>query len=245
MKITVFSGSHKGREGNTLIMVEEFLKGAEEAGAETENIILAEKKINYCRGKFECWIKTPGNCTIRDDMDDLLPRFMASDIVVFACPVYFDNVPSLMKNFVDRLSPVLLPHFEEDGKDEYRHSKRYEKYPKLVVISNAGLPGKTNFDVESLFFRRLARTFHTELIAEIYRGEGELFRGQKNLMLKPLIGKYKKLLRSAGKEIAETQSLSEKTIKDLEKPIVPQNLYITFGNEEWDRLIKESQKDEK
>jgi len=245
MKVTVFSGSHKGREGNTLIMVEEFLKGAEEAGAETENIILVEKNIRYCRGKFECWLKTPGKCTIRDDMDDLLPRFMASDIVVFACPVYFDNVPSIMKKFIDRLSPVLLPHFEEDEKGEYRHAKRYEKYPKFVVISNAGLPGQTNFKVVSLFFRRLARTFHTELIAEIYRGEGEIFRGQKNIMLKPLIGKYKKLLRYAGKELVETQALSEETIKDLEKSIVPPSLYITFGNEEWDRLRSEYQKEEK
>jgi multimeric flavodoxin WrbA len=152
MKITVFSRSHKGREGNTLIMVEEFLKGAEEAGAETENIILAEKNIEYCKGKFECLLKTPGKCTIRDDMDDLLPRFLASDIVVFACPVYFDNVPAIMKNFIDRLSPVLLPHFEEDEKGEYRHAKRYEKFPEIVVISNAGLPGQTNFEVESLFF---------------------------------------------------------------------------------------------
>lgn len=107
MKITVFSGSHKGREGNTLIMVEEFLKGAEEAGAETENIFLIEKNIGYCKGKFECWLKTPGMCTMRDDMDDLLPAFMASDIAVFACPVYFDNVPAVMKNFIDRLAPVL------------------------------------------------------------------------------------------------------------------------------------------
>ncbi len=45
MKITVFSGSHKGKNGNTLSMVEEFLNGAEEAGADTENIILAEKNI--------------------------------------------------------------------------------------------------------------------------------------------------------------------------------------------------------
>ena len=89
MKVTVFSGSHKGREGNTLIIVEEFLKGAEEAGAETENVILAEKNIRYCKGKFECWLKTPGKCSIHDDMDDLLPRFLDSDIAVFACPVYF------------------------------------------------------------------------------------------------------------------------------------------------------------
>jgi multimeric flavodoxin WrbA len=239
MKITVFSGSHKGREGNTLIMVEEFLAGAKEAGAEVENIILTEKNIKYCRGKFECWLKNPGSCTIPDDMDDLLPRFMASDIVVFACPVYFDNVSSIMKNFIDRLTPVLLPHFEEDGMGDYRHSKRYEKAPKFVVISNAGLPGQANFEVVSLFFRRLARTFHTELIAEIYRGEGEIFRGQKNFMLKPLIGKYKKLLRSAGKEIVESNVLSEKTVEDLKKSIIPPSMYITFGNEEWDRLVKE------
>lgn len=240
MKITVFSGSHKGREGNTLIMVEEFLKGAEEAGAEIENIILIEKNIRYCRGKFECWLRTPGICTIRDDMDDMLPKFMDSDVVVFACPVYFDNVPAIMKNFIDRLAPILLPHFEEDEKGEYRHAKRYEKSPKIVVISNAGLPGKTNFEVESLFFRRLARTFHTELIAEIYRGEGEIFRGKSNIMIKPLLGKYKKVLRYAGKEIVENQRLSEKTIKELEKSIVPASLYIKFGNEEWNRLCEEN-----
>jgi len=243
MKITVFSGSHKGREGNTLIMVDEFLKGAEEAGAEIENIILAEKNIMYCKGKFECWLKTPGRCTIRDDMDDLLPRFMDSDVVVFACPVYFDNVPAILKNFIDRLTPLLLPHFEEDEKGEYRHSKRYQKYPKIVVLSNAGLPGQTNFEVESLFFRRFARTFHTELIAEIYRGEGEIFRGKSNIMLKPLLGKYKKLLKCVGKEIVENHVLSEKTIKELEKPIVPASLYIKFGNEEWDRLLEEGRID--
>ena len=54
-------------------------------------------------------------------------------------------------------------------------------------------------------------------------------------------GKYKKLLRSAGKEIVENHMLSEKIIEDLGKPIVPSSLYIKFGNEEWDRLIKENQ----
>ena len=243
MKITVFSGSHKGREGNTLLMVEEFLKGAEEAGAETENIILAEKDIRICKGKFKCWFTSPGECSIHDDMDELLSKFMDSDIVIFACPVYFDNVPALMKNFIDRLTPVLLPHIMEDKKGEYKHANRYEKYPKIVVISNAGLPGQSNFEVESLFFKRLARALNTELIAEIYREEGEIFRGQNNFLLKPLLGKYKKLLREAGKEIVENHTITEKTTKDLEKPIVPPSLYIKFGNEELDRMFEERKLD--
>jgi len=239
VNITVFCGSHKGREGNTLLMVEEFLKGAEEAGAKSETVILAEKKIGYCKGLFECWLKTPGKCRLRDSMDELLPLFLESELVVFACPVYFDNVPALMKTFVDRLTPLLYPHFEEAEKGTYRHVKRFEKVPKILLISNSGLPGQQNFQVQSLFFRRLARSLHTELIAEIYRDEGEIFRGKDNLLLKPLLSKYKKLLRSAGREIVEKQKISEKLSEDLKKALVPPSLYIKFGNEEWDRLIQE------
>lgn len=237
MKITAFSGSHKGREGNTLLMVEEFLKGAEEAGAETENVILAEKNILYCKGDFDCWLKTSGKCTLHDDMEFLIPGFMASDVVVFAFPVYFDNIPSLMKSFIDRLLPILLPHFEEDGEGGYRHGKRFEKYPKIVVLSNSGLPGLSNFQVVSLFFRRFARTLHTEVIGEIYRGEGEVLK-VKNLLVKPLVSKYKKLLREAGRSIVENQEISDELREKLEKPIVPDYLYIKFGNEEMDRMIE-------
>ncbi len=237
MKITVFSGSHKGGEGNTLLMVEEFLKGAEEAGAETENIILAEKNIRYCKGDFDCWLKTPGKCTLHDDMDALIPGFMASDVVVFAFPVYFDNVPALMKTFIDRLLPVLLPHFEEDEEGEYRHGNRFEKYPKIVVLSNSGLPGLPNFQVVALFFRRLARALHTEVIGEIYRGEGEVLE-VKNLLVKPLVSKYKKLLRCAGRSIVENQEISDELRKKLEKSIVPDYLYIKFGNEEMVHMIE-------
>ncbi len=238
MKITAFSGSHKGREGNTLLMVEEFLKGAEEAGAEIENVILAEKNIRYCKGDFDCWLKTSGKCILHDDMEELIPGFMASDVVVFAFPVYFDNVPGLMKTFIDRLLPVLLPHFVEDEMGEYRHGKRFEKYPKIVVLSNSGLPGLSNFQVVGLFFRRLARTLHTEVIGEIYRGEGEVLK-VKNLLVKPLVSKYKKLLRSAGRSIVENQEIPDELREKLEKPIVPEHLYIKYGNEEMDRMIEE------
>ena len=103
MKVTIFNGSPRGKKGNTHFMVKEFSKGVELGRAEVENVFLAKKKIRPCRGCFTCWIKKPGQCVIKDDMAELIQKFGESDIVVFATPVYVDNVTGIMKNFMDRL----------------------------------------------------------------------------------------------------------------------------------------------
>ena len=236
MKVTVFNGSPRGEKGNTHFMVEEFSKGAEEAGAEVENVLLVKKEIKHCLGCFDCWVKTPGKCVIKDDMEELLSKFMSSDVVVFATPVYVDNVTGIMKNFMDRLIPILDAHFEKDEGGECRHLWRFEKYPKIVVISNCGFPEQSHFQVLNLLFKRIARNISSEVIAEIYRGGGELFRNPP-LIVKPLISKYKKLLRKAGREIVENLKLSEETISQLEKPIVSDDQYIKAANKNWDKIL--------
>ena len=135
MKITAFNGSPRGGRGNTNVMVEEFLAGAKDAGAEVESIQLADKKINHCIGCFACWIKTPGECCHDDDQAELLKKFIGSDIVVLATPLYVDNVTGIMKDFLDRLIPILDPHFTVDEHGETTHVERYEEYPEFVVIT--------------------------------------------------------------------------------------------------------------
>jgi multimeric flavodoxin WrbA len=237
MRITVFNGSPKGKKGNTNFIVEEFLRGAIIEGAETENIFLARKKIRHCVGCFDCWTKTPGKCIIKDDMNELIEKFINSDIVVFATPLYVDNVSGIMKNFMDRMIPIVEPYFNKDENGECRHKKRYEKYPKIVVISNCGFPEQSHFQVLKLLFRRIARNIHSEVIAEIYRGEGEILQIDL-LMMKPFISKYKKVLRVAGQELVKNGKFSEQTKEKLEKPIIPYRFYISGANKSWDKEEK-------
>jgi len=264
MKITAFNGSPRAEKGNTHIMVEEFLNGARDAGAETEYILLAKYKISHCLGCFTCWIKTPGKCVHNDDMKDLLPKFHNTDIAVIATPLYVDNVTGIMKDFMDRLVPTLDARFDKDENGECRHinpvrsaeSRGNEprqrsisdtpdtsngvntsgKVPKLAVISNCGFPEQSHFQVLRLLFKRIARNMCSEVVAEIYRGGGALLEA-KSLLLKPLIWKYKRLLRQAGQEVVKNGRLSEATRIELEKPLISDEEYIKGANKYWDKQL--------
>mgnify|MGYP001189136462 CR=1 FL=1 len=238
MKITVFNGSPKAEKGNTNIMVEAFLEGARAAGAETENVFLAGKLIHHCAACYGCWLKTPGKCAIRDDMAELLPKMYASDLVVFATPVFVDNVTGIMKNFMDRMIPVADPHFEKDAGGECRHTIT-SKVPKIMVISNCGFPEQSHFQVLKLLFRRIARNMSTELIAEIYRGGGAIL-AEKFPLLQLLLRRYKSLLRKAGEEVVKQGKISDDLQRELEKPLIPDAEYIKSANDFFDKTLKKA-----
>jgi len=234
MKITVFNGSPKGKQSATHVMVQAFAKGAADAGAKVENIFLVRKKIKYCLGCFHCWIKTPGRCVHKDDMADLLQKFIDSDIVVFAMPLYVDNVTGIMKNFMDRLVPLADPHFEKNEEGECRHVSRFENNHKFAVISNCGFPEQSHFQVLRLLFRRIARNFQAELVAEIYRGGGPLLPDPPP-MLRDIITNYLKLVEETGREVVIYGKISEVLAGKLEEPLIPHDLYIEGANREyWD-----------
>jgi hypothetical protein len=145
LKLLAFNASPRRSEGTTDILVDRFIEGAGEAGAETEKHHVVDLDVNGCLGCFSCWWKTPGRCVQRDDMDWILPAINESDILVLGTPVYGRNVTHHLQRLVERTFLNSLPEMHvEDGAT--RHPRRTKKIPRLVLVSTCGFPDLANFD---------------------------------------------------------------------------------------------------
>ena len=99
-KVLVLSSSPR-KGGNSDVLCEQFVMGAQEAGHHAEQIRLRDKKINYCTGCGVC-LNGAKRCPQPDDMGEVLEKMIASDVIVMATPVYFYTMCGQMKTFIDR-----------------------------------------------------------------------------------------------------------------------------------------------
>ena len=107
MKIIAICGSP--RKGNTEWMLTKVLESARAEGAETELLLLRDRDIRLCRGCLTCEVgddRQPGVCVIKDDVEDMLPKMLAADAIVFGTPVYLYMLSGLLKNLMDRTTPI-------------------------------------------------------------------------------------------------------------------------------------------
>lgn len=79
MKLLILNGSPKSGRSNTMNITRAFIDGFPK-GTEVEQIDLYKKEIKPCLGCFSCWSKTPGECIIKDDMQEIYEKIKASDI---------------------------------------------------------------------------------------------------------------------------------------------------------------------
>ena len=96
--LIVMSSPRKG--GNTDRLCDVFIRGAQEAGHDTEKIYLKDKKIGGCFGCRAC--RREGQCVQKDDMTELYEKMKTADVIVFASPVYFYTWNAQMKAVLDR-----------------------------------------------------------------------------------------------------------------------------------------------
>ena len=100
--ILILSASPR-KNGNSDILCQQFMKGAEDAGNQVELISLYDKNIGFCRACYACF-KT-GKCVLKDDMAEILEKIQAADVLVVATPTYFLTMNGKLKNTIDRFLP--------------------------------------------------------------------------------------------------------------------------------------------
>lgn len=112
-KVLIISGSPR-KGGNSDILCDRFMQGAEEAGNTVEKVFLHDLEIGNCMACYGC--RGTKKCVQKDDMELLLDKMVNADVLVLATPVYFYSMDGMLKTMIDRT----LPRYTEvRNKDVY------------------------------------------------------------------------------------------------------------------------------
>jgi multimeric flavodoxin WrbA len=178
MKVLGIFGSPR-RGGNTEILLEEALQGAEKEGAKVERLYLSDFTITPCKECHGC--DHTGNCIILDDMQKIYPKLLEADVVILASPIFFYGVTAWAKALIDRSQALwsrkyLLkdPSLGKEGK------KR-----KGFFISVGATKGPKVFDGAILTVKYFFDVLNAEYLGElVFRGveaKGDILKDPKAL----------------------------------------------------------------
>lgn len=104
--LAVLGSPRKG--GNTEILVDEILKGAQAKGHVAEKLRLYDCEILPCLDCRGCKREASGyTCSLSDGMREIYARLERADLIVFGTPIYWYGPTAKMKLFIDRLRPYI------------------------------------------------------------------------------------------------------------------------------------------
>jgi multimeric flavodoxin WrbA len=166
------------KKGNTNFLLTTFLQAAEQKGATTRIISVAESNILPCKEYVVCEKK--GTCPIDDDMaGEIYGLLRQAEVVVLASPIFFYNMTSQLKALVDRCQVFWARKYRLKLSDPLKSTRRG------YLLSVAATRGKTLFDGLQLttkyFFDAIDARFDGSLL---YRG----IEGPKDMANHPTVG---------------------------------------------------------
>lgn len=149
-RIAVLVGSVR-RNGNTEMLANAFVKGAEESN-EVTVISVADYNISACVGCNACADSENNDCCIDDDMQEIYRILAESEVIVVASPVYFYSISAQLKALVDRLHTPKRSSF---------------KTKKLGLLLAAASPLEQVFDSIKIQYKLILDYFGLEDIGSV------------------------------------------------------------------------------
>jgi multimeric flavodoxin WrbA len=228
VSVVAFNSSPHAPEGATATILDPFLDGMRQAGAEVELLFPHRLDIKPCLGCLACWTKTPGRCAQEDDMRGVLAALARADVVVYGTPLYVDGMNAQLKVVLDRSIPLLRPFFvERDG--HCRHDLREGcAGGRVALVSVSGFTELDNFDPLVAHVRaasaNMGREFAGALLRPYANSLGEL--AQAGI---PVADVYD-ACRAAGGQLVRDGRMSPDTLARVSRELVPRDRYIKAVN---------------
>lgn len=98
-----------------------------------EIVHTADMEIKNCIGCNYCWLKTPGECTIKDDYEMILKKIIKADQMWVVADTHFGFISYKGKNILDRIMPIVTMNLHMKN-GQMRHVMRYKKKTDFGVI---------------------------------------------------------------------------------------------------------------
>jgi len=229
-RVVAINGSPRMEKGDTAMVLDPFLRGLEEAGADVELVYAERLDVRPCTcGRMHCWYGTPGTCCFRDGMQDLLGRIAQADTLVLATPVYIP-LPGKMQDVVNRLCPLMEPRLEfREGRTRSRFRDGVA-LRRMVLVATGGWWEAGNFDTVTRIVEDLSATAGVAFTGAVIRPHAFVMRARGELSKtgRAIQGE----LQQAGRELAETGALRPETLASIRRPLVSEERLRRMYNEE-------------
>ncbi len=233
--LAINSSPRTGDRSKTELMLTHLVSGMRHADAQVEVVNLKDKRIKSCIGCFTCWTKTPGRCFHKDHMtEEIFPKWLESDLVIYASPLYYHSMNGAMSTFMERTLPAIQPFFEKGDDGKIFHPLRFP-IPKAVWLSVCGFPDESEFEALSY---HLNHTRHPDvaLVAEIYRPAAESLG---NPFVKERSNDVLRATEEAGVELVRNLNISPETMARIRQPLEDAESFALTGNLFWKTCIAE------
>lgn len=170
-KILAIAGSPR-RGGNTDLLLQEVVRGAESEGAEVKALFLRKLCIAPCRHCDSC-LET-GRCVVEDDMQWIHAELRRADRLALASPIFFMGLTAQTKAMIDRCQALWVLKYVL--KRPVATNEGGER--RGLFISVGGTRGPKLFEpamaTVKIFFKTLEFTYAGDLLYRGIDGKGEI-----------------------------------------------------------------------
>ena len=167
------------RNGNSDLLIQKALSGAESAGANVEYLSLNDYKIGPCIECNSCY--NTGRCILKDDYEKVLEKILNADRLIFATPVFFMSVCAQAKKLIDRGQCLWAEKYIL--KKENINSSRD---CRTMIIATGGSKSKKQYECIRWTFNTYFDCLNVKYVSGLYVGKvdelGSIKKHQNPLM---------------------------------------------------------------